>query len=159
MPVIFRCRIRRTSVHERSLVRLAQRILTASGDSEAELGLEIVGNSRIRRLNHQYRQQDRPTDVLAFPLREAGGPRTALLGDVVISFPKAAAQASQYGHSIEEELIRLLIHGILHLQGYDHERGESEARRMRRREREILRLLRPLPKLLRDNKEWNSQRN
>ena len=148
MPVLFRCRLRRTVVREHRLVHVAQRILTASGDSEAELSLEIVGNTRIRRLNRQYRQQDRPTDVLAFPLRESAGPRTPLLGDVVISFHKAVEQAAHYGHSIEEELISLLIHGILHLKGYDHERGEREARRMGRKEREILESLRPLPKLL-----------
>ena len=106
MPVLFRCRLRRKIVHEPCLVRLAQKILTVSGDPEAELSLEIVGNTRIRRLNRQYRQIDRPTDVLAFPIREAPGPQTPLLGDVVISFPKAATQASQHGHSIEEELLQ-----------------------------------------------------
>jgi rRNA maturation RNase YbeY len=131
---------------------LAQRSLTASGDPEAEVSLALVGNSRIRGLNYRYRQQDCPTDVLAFPIREAAGPRTPLLGDVVISFPKAAEQAARYGHSIEEELMKLLIHGILHLKGYDHERGDVEARRMRRKEREILSTLRPLPKLLKDNR-------
>jgi len=148
MPVLFRCRLRRRIVREPRLISLAQEILTISGDPEAELSLEIVGNTRIRRLNRQYRQHDHPTDVLAFPIREASGPRTPLLGDVVISFPKAATQASRQGHSIEEELMTLLVHGILHLQGYDHERGEPEARRMRRKEREILETLRPLPKLL-----------
>ena len=152
MPVVFRCRLRRRIIHEPRLILLAQKILTASGDSEAELSLEVVGNQRIRRLNRQYRRQDHPTDVLAFPLREASGPRTPLLGDVVISFPRAVEQASQYGHSIEEELIKLLIHGILHLKGYDHERGELEARRMRRRERAILDTLRPLPKLVKDSR-------
>ncbi len=110
--------------------------------------MEIVGSKQIRRLNRQYRQQDYPTDVLAFPIREAAGPQTPLLGDVVISFPQAVEQASRHGHSIEEELIKLLIHGILHLQGYDHERGELEARRMRRKEREIFKRFHPFPKLL-----------
>lgn len=152
MPVLFRSRLRRRIVREPRLITLAQQILTVSGDPEAELSLEIVGNTRIRRLNRQYRQQDHPTDVLAFPIREAAGPRTPLLGDVVISFPKAAEQASRYGYSIEEELMKLLIHGILHLKGYDHERGELEARRMRRKERKILSTLRPLPKLLKNHK-------
>ena len=148
MPVLCRCWLRRRIVHEPRLIKIAQKILKATGEPEAELSLEIVGNTRIRRLNRQYRQQDRPTDVLAFPIREAAGPRNPLLGDVVISFPQAAGQASRYGHSIEEELTKLLVHGILHLKGFDHERGELEARRMRRKEREILDTLRPLPKLL-----------
>ena len=152
MPVLFRFRLRRRIVHEPRLIKLAQMILSATGEPEAELSLEIVGNTRIRRLNRQYRQQDHPTDVLAFPIREAAGPRTSLLGDVVISFPKAAEQAFRYGHSIEEELMKLLVHGILHLQGFDHEKGDLAARRMRRKEREILNRLRPLPKLVKESK-------
>jgi probable rRNA maturation factor len=152
MPVLFRCRLRRKIFREPCLTRLAQKILILSGDPEAELSLEIVGNTRIRRLNRHYRQEDRPTDVLAFPIREAVGPRTPLLGDVVISFPKAAKQASQHGHSIEEELVHLLIHGILHLKGFDHEKGVSEARRMHRMERALLNRLRPLPTFLKTMK-------
>ena len=125
MPVLFRCRLRRKIIREPHLIRLAQEILALSGDPKAELSLEIVGNTRIRRLNHQYRHQDRPTDVLAFPMREAAGPPTPLLGDVVISFPKAVEQASRHDHSIEEELVQLLIHGILHLKGFDHEKGRQ----------------------------------
>ena len=151
MPVLFRCRLRRRIVREPRLITLAQKILTICGDPGAELSLELVGNQRIRRLNRQYRQQDYPTDVLAFPLREADGPRTSLLGDVVISLPKAAQQAAQHGLSIEEELRKLLIHGILHLKGYDHEMGEMEALRMRRKEREILKKLRPFPNFLIDH--------
>ncbi len=103
----------------------------------------------MQTLNRQYRHLNRPTDVLAFPLWEGPGPRTALLGDVVISVPMAERQAATYGHSIDKELLQLLIHGILHLVGYDHERGESEARRMKRKEQAILTALHPLPKILR----------
>ena len=149
MPALFRCRLRRHVIHERRFIALAQRILNASGEPEAELSVEIVGNARIRRLNREYRQHDFPTDVLAFPMREAPGPRTPLLGDVVISFQKATEQASESHHSLDEELSKLLTHGILHLLGYDHERGEQEARRMRRKERAIQHMLKPLPKLIR----------
>lgn len=152
MPVLLRCRLRRKIIREPRLIRLAQKILTVSGEPNAELSLEIVGNTRIRRLNRHYRQQDRPTDVLAFPMREADGPRTPILGDVVISFPTAAEQAIRHGHSIEEELLQLLIHGILHLKGFDHEKGDWEARRMLRKERAILTSLRPLPKFLKVGK-------
>lgn len=149
MPALFRCRLRRNVIHERRFIALAQRILNASREPEAELSVEIVGNARIRRLNRQYRQHDHPTDVLAFPMREAPGPRTRLLGDVVISLQKATEQASGYHHSIDEELSKLLTHGILHLLGYDHERGEKEARRMRRKEQAIQNMLKPLPQLIR----------
>ena len=149
MPVLLRCRLRRNQIHEQRVVVSAQKILVATGEHSSELSLEIVGNTRIRRLNCKYRRQDCPTDVLAFSAREAPGPQTPLLGDVVISFQKATEQASRFGHSIDEEILRLLIHGILHLKGYDHERGDREARRMRRKEDAILQSLRPLPKLVR----------
>ncbi|GJL50752.1 MAG: hypothetical protein NPIRA01_19790 [Nitrospirales bacterium] len=103
----------------------------------------------MQTLNRQYRHQDRPTDVLAFPLWEGPGPRTSLLGDVVISVPMAERQAATYGHSIDKEMIHLLTHGILHLIGYDHERGQREAQRMRRKEQTILEALQPIPKILR----------
>jgi rRNA maturation RNase YbeY len=88
------------------------------------------------------------TDVLAFSLREAGGPASSLLGDVVISLPQAARQAKASGHSLDEELATLLIHGVLHLIGYDHEGSEREARRMRRKERAIRRALKSPPVLI-----------
>ena len=89
----------------------------------------------IHTLNRQYRGKDRPTDVLSFPLADALQP--SLLGDVVISVETAARQARRRGHSLREELRTLLIHGILHLLGYDHEISRSEAIRMRRKEREV----------------------
>jgi rRNA maturation RNase YbeY len=80
-------------------------------------------------------------------MRDAAGPPTILLGDVVISLPTAARQAVECGTSLDEEVVRLIIHGVLHLIGYDHERSEEEAERMRRKEKEIIRLLLPLPNL------------
>ena len=76
----------------------------------------------------------------------------ALLGDVVISLHTAARHAAADGHAVDHEVATLLIHGILHLVGYDHERGEREARRMRRKERAILRSLIPIPKLIAGSK-------
>lgn len=92
----------------------------------------------MRQLNKRYRKQDKSTDVLAFPIQEGPGPRTDLLGDVVISLPTAQRQAKESNHSLDRELAVLLVHGVLHLCGYDHERGGAEARRMQRRERAIL---------------------
>ncbi|MCA9471050.1 MAG: rRNA maturation RNase YbeY [Nitrospirales bacterium] len=148
MSVILRNRLRQTPIKTRTLRRVAQLILEQAGAGEAELGLELVGNRRMQTLNQRYRQLDRPTDVLAFPLWEGPGPRTPLLGDVIISVPMAESQAKIYGHSVDQELAQLLTHGILHLVGYDHERGKREAQRMRRKERAILHSLRPVPKIL-----------
>ena len=148
VPVLVRHRLRRTTIRLSILTQLAQKLLEAVGEAHAELSLELVGDGRMSRLNRTYRGGDGPTDVLAFPLRESPGPRSALLGDVVIAFPTAVRQAVSLGHSIDEELVRLLIHGLLHLLGYDHERGEHEARRMQRKEKALFRTLLPLPKLV-----------
>ncbi len=89
----------------------------------------------IHRLNRHYRGKDQPTDVLSFPLSDALQP--TLLGDVVISVETATRQAQRRRHSLREEVQTLLIHGILHLLGYDHEISRSEAIRMHRKEREV----------------------
>ncbi|MGH7165424.1 MAG: rRNA maturation RNase YbeY [Nitrospiraceae bacterium] len=128
--------------------RLARDILAAAGEPDAEVSLDLVGDRRMQRLNRQYRGRDYPTDVLAFPMREAKGPASPLLGDVVISLHAAARQSAAGGRPIEQALATLLVHGILHLVGYDHERGAREARRMRRKERFILKSLRPVPRMI-----------
>jgi rRNA maturation RNase YbeY len=107
----------------------------------------------MRRLNREYRKKDRSTDVLAFPIREAVMPRnmrpaTQMLGDVVISLPTAVRQARQAGRSIDDELAMLLVHGVLHLCGYDHERNQREAARMSRRERALFQRISPVPRVI-----------
>jgi rRNA maturation RNase YbeY len=102
----------------------------------------------MRRLNRQYRGRDSSTDVLAFSIREAPGPVSRLMGDVVISIPAVYRQALDHRHSVDDEFAMLLIHGILHLCGYDHERGSKDAARMRRQERRLLGRASPLPRLL-----------
>ncbi|MCP9455204.1 MAG: rRNA maturation RNase YbeY [Nitrospira sp.] len=141
MAVILRVRLRRLSGRQPSLVRAAQAILRAVGESRAELSLELVGDGRMRRLNQVYRGNNRTTDVLAFAMREAPSPCRRLLGDVVISVPTAVRQAKAAGRSLNEELASLLVHGVLHLCGYDHEKSKREASRMKRRERAVLRSL------------------
>jgi len=99
----------------------------------------LVGDAEIRRLNRDYRGKDRPTDVLSFSLREgAYGDVSRALGDVVISLETAARQARERRAMIGDEVDRLLVHGILHLAGYDHEISPREERRMKRKEREML---------------------
>jgi rRNA maturation RNase YbeY len=154
MPVHIQSHIRCVTIDLARLGRLARAILANMGEASAELGILFVGDQRMRGLNRRYRGKDRTTDVLAFAMREAVMPyalrqvqgrplrRTSdILGDVVIAVPTAVRQAKQGRRSLNGELSVLLIHGILHLCGYDHERGEKEARRMHRRERMILRSL------------------
>jgi probable rRNA maturation factor len=148
MAVYLRVRLRRLAKRQASLARAAESILASVGESQSELSLELVGDRRMRRLNRMYRKKDRTTDVLAFPMRESHNPCPMLLGDVVISVPTALRQAKESGRSLGDELVALLVHGVLHLCGYDHERSAREAVRMRRRERAIVKLLNPLPRLV-----------
>jgi probable rRNA maturation factor len=105
------------------------------------VSLHLVGDATIRELNASHRAKDMTTDVLSFPLFEPdfvlpdGEPVN--LGDVVISYPRAVAQADEYGHSVEREVAYLVAHGVLHVLGYDHEEP-SERERMRRKEEEAL---------------------
>lgn len=153
MAVYIRVRLTRHSVRQTVLACLAERVLSAVGESGSELSLELTGDKRMQRLNREYRKKDRPTDVLAFPIREAVMPPgvhpvTQMLGDVVISLPTAWRQAKEAGRSIDVELVTLLVHGVLHLCGYDHERSPREAARMVRRERVLLDLISPVPRLV-----------
>jgi rRNA maturation RNase YbeY len=117
----------------------------------------------MQRLNHRFRHKDRSTDVLAFAFREANAPHRfnfagAHLGDVVIALPTAQRQAKAAGHPLEEELVVLLIHGVLHLCGYDHERSRDEALRMRRKERLMRRRLGPIGRFVRPPKRSGPRR-
>lgn len=115
-------------------------LLRRLGQPNAELSVLFAGDHVVRTLNRQYRGKDRTTDVLSFALRE--GPFANLqpefLGDIIISVPVAAKQAREAGHSLAREIELLLVHGLLHLLGYDHERGPAEARKMRRKERLLM---------------------
>lgn len=110
----------------------------------AEISVRFVDNGMIRELNKTYRDIDKETDVLSFPLGENGvydvNPETGayVLGDIVISVQKAMEQADEYGHSLEREIAFLAVHSMLHLLGYDHVNGGLEAVRMREKEEEVL---------------------
>ena len=129
------------------LQRLAEQILIAQEvSSSVELGLVIASQERVQQLNRSYRGRDEPTDVLAFSTREnridslpfVQPPDGVLhLGEVIISYPQAVIQAGEHQHSIEREIAVLLIHGVLHLLGFEHDKPELE-HQMRARETEIL---------------------
>ena len=142
----------KVSLEEGWLQRVALRTLEAEGiASPAEMGLVITDSKTIQKLNRTYRGEDQPTDVLAFhmtpdtsqesELRFVGPPDGVHhLGEVVISYPQAVRQAQEQGHGVTQELALLIIHGILHLLGYDHELPEED-QQMKARENEILKRL------------------
>ncbi|WP_297474071.1 rRNA maturation RNase YbeY [Persephonella sp.] len=111
--------------------QIAQKILKELQLDNVELSITLTDNETIRQINKQWRKKDKPTDVLSFPIDEKPpGYRYKILGDVVISLPFAKRQAEEIGISYQEEVIRLLTHGILHLLGYDHEGCPAEAKKM-----------------------------
>lgn len=123
---------------------MAERILSDLGFPGSELAITIVGDRSIRRLNRDYLGRDKSTNVISFPMQEgeAAGVNPELLGDVVISADTAAREAAEGDLTFNSRLCFLLLHGILHLTGYDHERsGEDEAARMEAKERELFDLL------------------
>jgi len=124
-------------------VKKLEKLLQGLGLPEAELSVLFIGDRAMRTLNHAWRNRDKTTDVLSFPLREGRFPHIQpdMLGDIVISVPVAARQAHEAGHSLPVELERLLVHGLVHLLGYDHELGIKAARRMERKERQLLKRL------------------
>ncbi len=129
---------------------VAERVLITQGVSpDAELGLVITGQQRVQELNRTYRGKDAPTDVLSFCMATAedgissfvAPPDEVLhLGEVIISYPQAEIQAGEHGHSAKKEVTILLIHGVLHLVGYDHDQPERQ-KKMQAREKAILKLV------------------
>jgi probable rRNA maturation factor len=119
-------------------------MLASLGLGPAELSVALTDDREIHELNRLFRKRDKPTDVLAFAMREGEGPPAAgpsgveLLGDVVVSVETARRQAARRGRSLASEVRVLLAHGILHLLGYDH-RTSAEARRMGTKTRQLCR--------------------
>lgn len=123
---------------------MAEKILSDLGLPDSEIAVTIVGDRSIRRLNRDYLGRDKSTNVISFPMQEGegAGVNPGLLGDVVVSADTAAREAGEAEIPFISRLCFLLLHGILHLTGYDHERsGEEEAARMEEKEREVFDLL------------------
>jgi len=128
------------------LQRVAEQAVVAQdAGSAVELGLVITGQDRVQQLNRRYLGRDEPTDVLAFSmLPETDRPPFVTppdgvlhLGEVIISYPQAVTQAEEHQHSVKREIAILIIHGVLHLLGFEHDKPELECE-MRAREKEIL---------------------
>ncbi|HBA73234.1 MAG: rRNA maturation RNase YbeY [Geobacteraceae bacterium GWC2_55_20] len=145
MPILMNNRQRRHRFENRRLKKVAERILSALECPEGtELSISIVGDRSIRIINRDYLDKDRPTNVISFSLQEGdcSGVNPLTLGDVVISADTAAREADEGGIVFFERLSFLLLHGILHLCGYDHERsGDAEAQKMQRKEQQLFRIL------------------
>ena len=113
----------------------------------AEVSVSFVDNEQIKKINKQYRDKDTETDVISFPMGENGKydvnheTGAYLLGDIVISVPKALEQSQNYGHSFEREMGYLTAHSLLHLLGYDHEQGGIDRVRMREKEELVMKRL------------------
>ena len=169
MKIYIRNQQRRIKVNTQKTARLLRKTLNLLHLPRAEISLLFVNDRRMRLLNLQYRGVDRTTDVLSFPqmgaeelksrsaevfsrlrkplmpgLKPSDVPSSAfslLLGDIVINLHKARQQALENMLAFDEELKRLIIHGLLHLLGYDHEQGSYDEKKMRRKERELLNAL------------------
>ncbi|MBN4054646.1 rRNA maturation RNase YbeY [Nitrospira defluvii] len=144
MQISIQNRQRKFKIDNDQVIEWARQILLMQKMSKGELGLVFVNNRRIQIFNREYRMIDRPTDVLAFPMREGfgGDLHPAFLGDVMISLEMVERDARRYPCEVEAQLLHLIIHGILHLLGYDHTRSALEAKRMARREKWILNRIR-----------------
>jgi len=135
---------RKHRIGTRRILRSLRAMLAAIGRPAATLSVSFVGDAKMRRLNRDHRGKDRTTDVLSFPQyapfaapkRAAAGEPELLLGDIVVSVDVAARQAAEYDATLDAEIERLLVHGLLHLLGHDHEEPRERAA-MRREERRL----------------------
>ena len=124
------------AVLEDKVTRDADRLLAEAQYADWELSVALTNDQGIQGLNRAWREKDAPTDVLSFPQDVDG-----LLGDLVISLETASRQAEVHLHSLEDELRILLVHGFLHLCGYDHEESREAHEEMAMKEQELLRRL------------------
>ncbi len=143
MAIYLTSNVPHTPLRLDALEKTVGMLLDAIDESEASVSVSFVGDEESRQLNREHRGKDRPTDVLSFPLYEPEELRAEpdsdaerLLGDIVISIDTAQRQAQEYDATLEAEIERLLIHGLLHLMGHDHEEPE-ERERMEAEERRL----------------------
>ena len=131
-------------IRERAEKTIEEVLRVENFTENAEVSLSIVDMETIHRLNKEYREVDRPTDVLSFPMDEEGydneGNPIFLLGDIVICLDVAENQAKDFGHSLEREMMYLICHSTLHLLGYDHIE-EDDKKVMRSKEKEVMKNL------------------
>ena len=127
----------------RKIRKAGQRILADLALPDAELSILLVNDAQIRELNRQYLQKDKPTNILAFPMRkgEYATVHPHLLGDLVISVETAQRQCKRFGLHPTQMIILLMVHGILHLIGYEHEGSKKGAREMALKQKELFHMV------------------
>jgi probable rRNA maturation factor len=141
MAIHYNNHVRRSGVDARALTSTMNKLLAAVNEPHSSISLTLVDDAEIRELNREHRGKDKATDVLSFPLCDPEQPaqrhrRTPgdqaeperLLGDIVISVDTATRQAAQYDAPLQDEMYRLMIHGLLHVLGHDHEEREERTR-------------------------------
>ncbi len=128
---------------EENVRRAIEKVGELYGVEDSEVSVTLTNNAYIHTLNKEYRNMDRPTDVLSFALNESeepeieGSPAMNALGDIIISVERAEEQAEEYGHSLRREVAFLTVHGMLHLLGYDH-MEEEEREEMEKEQRFVM---------------------
>ena len=128
---------------EENVRAAAEKVGELYGVENGEVSVTLTDNAYIHQLNRQYRQIDRPTDVLSFALNESvepdieNGPDIDVLGDIILSVERAREQAADYGHSLRREIAFLTVHGMLHLLGYDH-MEEADRLEMEKEQRYVM---------------------
>ena len=144
MALFIRNESRRFKIDSRKLKRQFKIILQHLSIEDKELSVLLVNDHKIKNLNQSFRDKNAPTDVLSFPqFEEEEGFDSILLGDVVVSLETAEQQAKEHGLNFEEEVVLLIIHGLLHLLGYDHEISAKEEKRMQKKTLELFQLIFP----------------
>jgi len=140
MTICIHNRQRAVAIHTAAVKKRVLQIMAYLGCPEQELSVVFGSDCLLQELNHTYRHKDYPTNVLAFPQSPtyAGEPASTMLGDVIVSLPTAAREAQHLQQSLEERVVYLLLHGILHLLGHDHEGSAARRRRMEALERDVL---------------------
>jgi len=140
MTIRIHNRQRTVAIDTAAVRKRVLQIMMYLGHSDQELSVVFGSDRLLQEINRTYRHQDRPTNVLAFPQSPTyeGEPATPMLGDVIVALPTAAREAHDLQQSLEERVVYLLLHGILHLLGHDHEGSATQRRRMEALERQVL---------------------
>ncbi|MBW1923188.1 MAG: rRNA maturation RNase YbeY [Deltaproteobacteria bacterium] len=132
---------RNPGLKSRTIRRKLEKVLSALGCHDRELSILFTDDSHMARLNERYRGKSGPTNVLAFPMGDPDDADPRMMGDVVISTDTAEREARSLGETLEETVDRLLVHGLLHLLGFDHETGATDALRMEQEEARVMKLM------------------
>lgn len=125
-------------IAKKTLERIAEKVLEGERKASLNLSIVLVGQARIKELNRMYRKKDKATDVLSFFYDNFASPDAGAMGEIIICPDKVKENAKEYKSSFSLELARVLIHGVLHILGYDHEAGAEKAEKMQRKEENYL---------------------